>query len=68
MSPRNRFALILGLTIFVVNFWVVAPLAFPWFEQSRNFLTAADHVLFGVVAAICYMQLIRREAGAGQRS
>lgn len=59
---------LMGLAIFVFNFWVLAPLAFPWFEQSRNVITAGDHVLFGVVTAICYMQLIRRDAGARQRS
>jgi hypothetical protein len=49
-----------GLAIFVVNFWLLAPLAFPWFEQSRTLLTALDHVLFGLAVGVCYAQLLRR--------
>ena len=47
----------LGLLIFAVNFWLVAPIAFPWFVESRNALTAIDHALFGAVAAVCYVRL-----------
>lgn len=48
-----------GLFLYAVNFWLLAPLAFPWFEDSRNVLTAIDHALFGAVAAVCYVQLHR---------
>jgi hypothetical protein len=46
-----------GAALFVLNFWFIAPEAFPWFADSRTFTTAADHVLFGVVAALVYSYL-----------
>jgi hypothetical protein len=42
----------LGLGIYVLNFWVLAPIAFPWFEESRSIVTAMDHVIFGAVAGV----------------
>lgn len=46
-----------GLAIYLVHFWLLAPLAFPWFEQSRNVVTAIDHALFGALIALCYLLL-----------
>lgn len=54
---------LLGLAAFVLHFWIVAPLAFPWFEQSRNLGTALDHVIFGLVMGLCYVQLVRSVRG-----
>jgi hypothetical protein len=46
----------IGLTLFVLNFEVIAPLAFPWFESALRVITAADHALFGAVAAaVCVL-------------
>jgi uncharacterized membrane protein YagU involved in acid resistance len=41
-----------GLGIYVLNFWVFAPIAFPWFEESRSIVTAMDHAIFGAVAGV----------------
>jgi len=43
----------------VLHFWAIAPVAFPRFGQSRNLGTAVDHVISGVVMAVCHVQLVR---------
>ncbi|MFZ5542479.1 MAG: hypothetical protein ACOZJZ_02895 [Pseudomonadota bacterium] len=40
-----------GLLLFALNFFVIAPSAFPWFVDVRNMATALDHVLFGALCA-----------------
>lgn len=52
--------LAVGVALYAVNFFVVAPLAFPWFEDSRGLTTLLDHALFGAVAVVVYLQLRRR--------
>ena len=50
-----------GAVIYVLDFWLLAPLAFPWFGQSRGLATTADHLLFGAVAAVsCLLIRMRR--------
>lgn len=48
-----------GMGLFALNRMVIAPAAFPWFDASRNLVTAYDHVLFGVVAAVLCVALRR---------
>jgi hypothetical protein len=50
----------LGLAIYGLNFWLIAPLTFPWFEQSRGLITAFDHCLFGATAGVSCVFLRRR--------
>jgi hypothetical protein len=43
-----------GLALYLVNFGLIAPAAFPWFADSLRTVTLADHALFGgVAAAVC---------------
>lgn len=42
---------ITGLGLYVLNFYVLAPTAFPWFEGALRMVTAVDHLLFGAIAA-----------------
>ena len=42
---------LVGLALYVLDFAVIAPIAFPWFEDSLRAVTIADHALFGAVAA-----------------
>lgn len=46
-----------GLALYALNFWVIAPALFPWFENNRGLTTLADHLLFGAVAGAAYVQL-----------
>lgn len=53
----------IGLAIYGLNFWLLAPLTFPWFEQSRDLMTAFDHLLFGATAGVSCVYLARRLRG-----
>ena len=47
----------LGLAIYIVNFYAIAPAAFPWFETGRNWIGAFSHVMFGAVLGVAYISL-----------
>lgn len=49
----------IGMFMYMFHRWLIAPLAFPWFEESNNIVTAIDHVMFGLVAAVSCVQLRR---------
>ena len=51
---------VVGVVIYAVNFHLLAPLAFPWFEGSLGFVTIVDHALFGGVAGAVCALLTRR--------
>lgn len=51
-----------GLAIYVVNFYLVAPVAFPWFEMARNWVSIFAHVMFGAVAGLAYVWLRKPRA------
>lgn len=55
---------ILGLMLFGLNLFVIAPSAFPWFADARTLATALDHVLFGSIAAAGCVLLRRRDRGS----
>jgi type IV secretory pathway VirB2 component (pilin) len=55
----------IGLALFVLNFEVIAPGAFPWFEESVRATTLADHMLFGALAAVVCVLLRRRVRTGG---
>jgi hypothetical protein len=42
-----------GVALFVVNMHGFTSL-FPWFEQTRDWITAAAHVAFGMIAAVAF--------------
>lgn len=46
-----------GLAIYVLNFELIAPVMFPWFDASRGAVTLFDHALFGAVAAALCVSL-----------
>lgn len=46
-----------GLPIYLVNFYLIAPSQFPWFEMVRNWISIFNHMLFGIVAAGAYIGL-----------
>lgn len=47
------------VAVYLVNFYVVAPMLFPWFVEARNWISLLAHVLFGVVLGGAYAQLRR---------
>lgn len=57
----------LGLAIYIVNFYAVAPAAFPWFLMGRNWIGAFSHVMFGAVLGVAYIGLRNSRASARVR-
>jgi hypothetical protein len=49
--------LCVGLGLFILNYFVLAPLLFPWFSGGAHVGTAISHMLFGAVAAGAYALL-----------
>lgn len=47
------------LAVYAVNFYVIAPMLFPWFVEARNWISALAHAIFGVVLAGSYIALRR---------
>ncbi|RQR52968.1 hypothetical protein DIE07_34545 [Burkholderia sp. Bp9002] len=51
---------VFGLALYVVNFYGWTQ-GFPWFADARGWVTALNHVVFGLVAADTYLRLEKRE-------
>ncbi len=51
-----------GAAIYIVNMHGFAKL-YPWFEQSREPITFAAHLVFGVAAALVYRRVDARAQG-----
>lgn len=48
---------VFGLAIYVLNFYLIAPFAFPWFVMARNWISAFSHIMFGVVFGLAYVRI-----------
>jgi type IV secretory pathway VirB2 component (pilin) len=49
--------LLMGIALYGLNFWIIAPSAFPWFRVSGGTITLVDHALFGALVSALYVQL-----------
>jgi hypothetical protein len=60
-----------GLFLYAINMYGFT-FAFPWFAAVRDWITAATHVVFGVVAAVVYkiqpLRTSNRAASRGART
>lgn len=45
------------VAVYLVNFYLVAPILFPWFIEARNWISVLAHVIFGVVLGGSYAAL-----------
>jgi ABC-type sulfate transport system permease subunit len=52
-------AVLLGLAIYLINFYLVAPLIFPWFTQAQNWVSLVSHLMFGLILGGAYAGLRR---------
>jgi hypothetical protein len=43
------------IAVYAVNFYLIAPMAFPWFVEAQNWISVLAHVIFGVVLAGFYV-------------
>lgn len=50
------------VAVYLVNFYLVAPVLFPWFVEARNWLSAVAHIVFGAVLGGTYVALRDRSA------
>jgi hypothetical protein len=48
---------VFGLTIYFINFYLVAPVLFPWFTEAQNMVSFLAHFLYGVVLGGSYAGL-----------
>jgi uncharacterized membrane protein YagU involved in acid resistance len=50
---------VFGLAIYLVNFYMIAPAAFPWFTEAQNWVSLVAHLIFGLVLGASYAGLRR---------
>jgi uncharacterized membrane protein YagU involved in acid resistance len=48
---------IFGLAIYFINFYLVAPVLFPWFTMAQNWVSLVAHLLYGLVLGGAYAAL-----------
>lgn len=48
---------VFGWAIYAVNFLMIAPVLFPWFEMARGGISIFAHVMFGVALTGSYILL-----------
>ncbi|WP_322234504.1 hypothetical protein [Burkholderia stagnalis] len=49
---------IFGVLLYVVNYYGMTQL-FPWFADARGWVSALDHIVFGLIVSDAYMRLER---------
>lgn len=47
----------LGLAIYFINFFLIAPAAFPWFVEAQSWVSFVAHLVFGLVLGASYAGL-----------
>lgn len=47
------------IAVYAINFYVIAPMAFPWFVDARNWISVLAHIVFGVVLSGSYVAMRR---------
>lgn len=51
---------LIGLVIYLINFYGVASAVFQWFAMARNWVSFGALVLFGLVTAWAFVALAQR--------
>jgi hypothetical protein len=59
-APSLLVGAIFGLAVYGLNMYGFATI-FPWFEATRDWITVAAHVMFGIVAAGVYKVMSQRQ-------
>ncbi|KVC80640.1 hypothetical protein [Burkholderia ubonensis] len=49
---------VFGVLLYVVNYYGMTQL-FPWFADARGWMSALDHIVFGLIVSDAYMRLER---------
>jgi hypothetical protein len=45
---------VFGLAIYFINFYLVAPVLFPWFTEAQNWVSLVAHLIYGLVLGGTY--------------
>ncbi|MCL7419739.1 MAG: hypothetical protein M8364_02385 [Methylobacter sp.] len=56
---------VFGLAIYLINFYLIAPVLFPWFAMARHWVSIFNHILFGIVTAGAYIGLRHKRRVTG---
>jgi uncharacterized membrane protein YagU involved in acid resistance len=51
----------LGLLIYLINFYPIAAVLFPWFAMARNWVSIVSHILFGAILTWSYVAIVNRK-------
>lgn len=46
-----------GLALYLINFYPIAAVLFPWFAMARNWISVFAHIVFGAVLGLAYVRL-----------
>lgn len=57
---------VFGLLVYLVNFYPITALLFPWFAMARNWITISSHIVFGIALAWAYLAIPRNTQGAAR--
>jgi uncharacterized membrane protein YagU involved in acid resistance len=52
-----------GLAIYFVNFYLIAPAAFPWFVEAQNWVSLVSHLIYGVILGASYAAVRKHKPG-----
>ena len=67
-STPSTDGVAVGFGIYVVNYYIFAPLLFPWLSVQRSgMVSTLIHPVFGLIAAAAYIRL-RKKSTAGAMS
>lgn len=61
--PTGRAILVgavIGVAIYLINFYGVASFVFEWFANARNWVSFVTHMMFGLVTAWAFVALAHR--------
>ena len=43
-----------GVAIYLINFYLIAPVMFPWFTQAQHWVSFTSHLIYGAVLGGAY--------------
>lgn len=68
LNGANAFVIggLFGLAIYLINFYLIAPAAFPWFTEAQNWISVVSHLLYGLVLGGAYASLRKHKPAVPQ--
>ena len=57
---------VFGLALYFINFYLIAPAAFPWFTMAQNWVSILSHLIYGVVLGAAYAALRKHKPAIAQ--